>query len=333
MVPLVVDRYRALVDVLVYGGEHQLHLQLIEGEETVGQGVLPAVDACRGELHAHGRKALHLAVLGQMVAPLVGDNHGHQRVARDAAGEAVLASGGLHNLRTGVGGLRTGRLADGVPLLAHVHVRLLYLERLVLVPADDDHRLGAVALGVVPDGLPAGDAGGDAVGHALALARTLLLPGGTAGLGILAHAVHGPGHLPLGLPQVLVAYGQYLLLAEVKAQLAGGLGMQLLTAAAVYLPLEHLHHLVQAGDVGILGGDDGCLVGYHGVLLNDDLTQAVYHAGTVLFLDIRAPDALPCLCQLRDVLLLRHCRAAFIYGTKVTLFPDIRNITKVILTY
>ena len=48
----VVYRYRALVDVLVYGGEHQLHLQLIEGEETVGQGVLSAVDARRGEVHA-----------------------------------------------------------------------------------------------------------------------------------------------------------------------------------------------------------------------------------------------------------------------------------------
>jgi len=83
--------------------------------------------------------------------------------------------------------------ADGVPLLAHVHARFLYLKRLVLVPADDDHRLGSIALRIVLDGLLAGDAGGDAVGHALALARTLLLLGGTALLGILANAVQGKG--------------------------------------------------------------------------------------------------------------------------------------------
>ena len=279
------------------------------------------------------RLTLVLAVLGQVVAPLVGDDHGHQRVACDAAGKAVLAALGLHDLRMGIGGLRIGGLADGIPLLAHVHARLLYLKRLVLVPADDDHRLGTVPLGVVHDRLFAGDAGGDAVGHALALAGALFFLGSTAALGVLADTVHGIGHLLFGLLQLLVAHGQHLLLAEVQAQLVRILGVKLLAAATVYLTLEHLHHLVQTGDVGILGGNHGGLVGNHGVLLCDNIAQTVYHTGTVLFQHILATDALLCLCQLRYVLLLRHCRCDFIYGTKVTLFPDICNTIKVILTY
>jgi len=281
--------------------------------------VLPAVDARRGERDAHGGEALHLAVFGQVVAPLVGDDSGHQRVTGDAAGQAVLAAARLHDLCAGLGGLRICGLADGVPLLAHVHPGLLHLKVLVLVPADDGHRLGAVAIWIVAHGFLAGDAGGDAVRHAIALAGAPLLLPGAAGVGILAHAVNGLGDMFLGGLQLLVAHGQlHLLLAEVEAQLVGVVRMKLLAAATVYLALEHLHHLVQPRNIGILGGDDGGLVGYHAA-------QPVNDPGAALLGDILAPDAPLCCRQVLYVLLARHCRTVCFTGTKVRKNPGIRK--------
>ena len=281
--------------------------------------MLPAVDARRGEGDAHGGEALHLAVLGQVVAPFVGDDHGHQGVACDAAGQAVLAVVRFHDLGVGIGGLRLCGLADGVPLLPHVHLGLLHLQVLVLVPADDGHRLGGVALGIVAHGLLAGDAGGDAVRHALALAGAPLLLPGAAGVGVLANAVNDIGDMLLGLLQLRVARGQlHLLLAEVEAQLIGILRVQLLAAAAVQLPLKKLYRLVHLGDVSVLGSDDGCLIGYHGVLLGNHVAKPVNDTGAAPLGDILASDTLFCCRQMLYVLLAGHCRIVRFYKCKGT---------------
>ena len=285
--------------------------------------MLPAVDARRGERDAHGGEALHLAVLGQVVAPLVGD---HQRVACDAAGQAVLAVVRFHDLGVGIGGLRLCGLADGVPLLAHVHLGLLHFQVLVLVPADDGHRLRGVALRIVAHGLLAGDAVGDAVRHTLALpCAPFPLPGAT-GIGILADTVHCIGDMLLGILQLRVAHRQlHLLLAEVEAQLVGVVRVQLLTAAAVQLPLEKLYRLVHLGDVSVLGSDDGCLVGYHGVLLGyhgvllgNHVAKPVNDTGATPLGDILASDTLFCCRQMLYVLLAGHCRIVRLYKCKGT---------------
>ncbi len=130
--------------------------------------MLPAVDARRGELQPHGLETFHLAVFGQVVAPLVGDDGGHGLVPRDAAGKAVLGAAGLEDGRAGIRGFRVGGFADGLHLHANEDLRALDLQVLMLVPSYDRHRLGAVAFGVEPHGIQAEYLGADAVGLALA---------------------------------------------------------------------------------------------------------------------------------------------------------------------
>ena len=248
----------------------------------------------------------------------------------------------------GVGGLRVPQLADGLALHAHRHLRALYLKVLVGVPADDRHPLRVVALRIELHWLLAGHLGADAVGLALARLCGSLLR--TAAVGLLVDGGLRVLDARGLLPQLLVAQREHLLLAEVQAQLVRVLGMKPLAAAAENLALQLLYQMVQLLDVGVLGGDDGGLVGYHSVLLGyhgillgyhgilagNHAAQAIDNPGAALLRDVLAADASIRRRQVLYVLLAGHCRVVSCMlqrYEKIPTYASLPVLISVILTY